>query len=135
MDELFSHWPLIFFVVAIFSRIIRHVNNNNNVIKKSKVDNKPLKEEQNKNQEYSFDEDNNIIKQKKEDNEVNKETKQKDKKQLKKIKVKKVKKTNNNVIFRNKDDIIRGIIVKEVLDKPKFMDQAIKNQYILLLMI
>jgi len=122
MDELFSYWPLIFFVIAIFSRIIRNVNKNNNVIKKSKVDNKPLKEEQNKNQEYSFDEDNNIIKQKKEDNEVNKETEQKDKTQLKKIKVKKVKKTNNNVIFRNKDDIIRGIIVKEVLDKPKFMD-------------
>ena len=122
MDELFSYWPLIFFVIAIFSRIIRNVNKNNNVIKKSKVDNKPLKEEQNKNQEYSFDEDNNIIKQKEVDNEVNKETKQKDKKQLKKIKVKKVKKTNNNVIFRNKDDIIRGIIVKEVLDKPKFMD-------------
>jgi len=122
MDELFSYWPLIFFVIAIFSRIIRNVNKNNNVIKKSKVDNKPLKEEQNKNQEYSFDEDNNIIKQKEVDNEVNKETEQKDKTQLKKIKVKKVKKTNNNVIFRNKDDIIRGIIVKEVLDKPKFMD-------------
>ncbi len=122
MDELFSYWPLIFFVIAIFSRIMRNVNKNRNVIKKSKVDTKSLNEEQNKNQEYSFDEDNNIIKQKEVDNEVNKETKQKDKKQLKKIKVKKVKKTNNNVIFRNKDDIIRGIIVKEVLDKPKFMD-------------
>jgi|SRR6056297_656832 len=122
MDELFSYWPLIFFVIAIFSRIMRNVNKNRNVIKKSKVDTKSLNEEQNKNQEYSFDEDNNIIKQKEVDNEVNKETKQKDKKQLKKIKVKKVKKTNNNVIFRNKDDIIRGIIAKEVLDKPKFMD-------------
>ncbi len=122
MDELFSYWPLIFFVIAIFSRIMRNVNKNRNVIKKSKVDTKPLNEEQNKNQEYSFDEDNNIIKQKEVDNEVNKERKQKDKKKLKKIKVKKVKKTNNNVIFRNKDDIIRGIIAKEVLDKPKFMD-------------
>jgi hypothetical protein len=122
MDEIFSYWPIIFFIIAIFSRIIRNVNKDKNVIKKSKVDTKPLNEEQNISEEIAFDKDDNIIKQNKENISETKKTKQKEKKQIKKIQVKNVKKTNNKVIFRNKDDIIRGIIVKEVLDKPKFMD-------------
>lgn len=119
MDELFSYWPLIFFIVAIFSRIMRNVNKDKNVIKKSKVDTKPLKEEQNNKNDFTFDKDDDVAVTTKE---KKSNTKPKEKKQVKKIQVKKVSTTNNKALFRNKDDLIRGIIVKEVLDKPKFMD-------------
>ncbi|MGM0445473.1 MAG: hypothetical protein ACQEQH_03620 [Bacillota bacterium] len=123
MDEIFSYWPLIFLVFAIFSRIMRTVNKRQSkVIKKSKVDNKPIKDKQNQSESFSFDREDNMNYKNEEPKTTVEKANKKNARQVKKIRIKKVKKQNNNHILRNKDDLIRGIIIKEVLDKPKFME-------------
>ncbi|MDZ7672093.1 MAG: hypothetical protein U5K53_04535 [Halanaerobiales bacterium] len=123
MDEIFSYWPLLIFGLAILSRIMRTVNNRQNkVIKKSELDTKSQKNKQNQSENFSFDKEDNMSYQKEEPKTSVQKRNLTSKNKIKKIKIKKVKKQKNSHIIRNKDDLIRGIIVKEVLDKPKFME-------------
>jgi|AntRauTorcE11897_2_1112592.scaffolds.fasta_scaffold03259_2 lipopolysaccharide export LptBFGC system permease protein LptF len=121
MDEIFSYWPILIFIFAILSRIMRTVNKRqNNVIKKSEVDTKPLNDKQ--DEAFSFDKEDNMSYQKEESKTSVQKGNVTSKMKIKKIRIKKVKKQKNNNIIRNKDDLVRGIIIKEVLDKPKFRE-------------
>jgi len=133
MDNIFSYWPLIFLLLAVITRIINFLNKKNNVIKKSKADTSTDKEinidnlsDQDEKVEFEYDKEK--FKERYQDDEEKDEKKEKEKKKRsKKLKVKKVKKETKSKLFVKKEDIIKGIIMKEILDEPRFKKNSSKN--------
>lgn len=130
MDELFSYWPLIFLVFVILSRIMRAIRNRqqNSKIKNNNFDDDNRKSTADSNEvqrdngfDYKVDEEFQPITD--ESTEKYKEKRDKeDKKNTQKIHVKKMKKKGENNLFKNKEDLVRGIIMKEVLDNPRYKE-------------
>ena len=137
MDDIFSYWPLLFLIFAIFSRIMKTVNEKRSPnIEKAEKNNEleSRKESDQTNSEdmevsgFSYDTDDEFEseyepitdEQTEEYREAQKESK--DDEKSKKLRVRKLKKKKKIGLFNKKEDLIRGIIMKEILDKPKFED-------------
>ncbi|HKL12497.1 MAG TPA: hypothetical protein VJ907_02720 [Halanaerobiales bacterium] len=131
MDNIFSYWPLLFLIFAIIGRIMRYINkksqqasNNNkkNIDNIKEVTNQNKKEGNVQNVEYntfSFDTDDEaVIKDEKTEKYLEKESKKEKESSPKKPKVRKLQKGKKVKLFNKKEDVIRGIIMKEVLDEP-----------------
>ena len=128
MDEIFSYWPLIFLVFVIFTRILRAINNKQQRSKNINLNGgnkKPVKDDIEVQEvdgfDYKVDEEFQPI-----TDETTKKYKEKRKEEVKtntkKIHVKKINKKDKNNIFKNKEDLVRGIIMKEVLDNPRYKE-------------
>ncbi|MCF8000317.1 MAG: hypothetical protein K9K76_00460 [Halanaerobiales bacterium] len=133
MDNIFSYWPLLFLLLAVITRIINFLNKKNNVIKKSKADTSTDQEINmdnlsDKNEKDEFEYDKEKFKERYQNVEEKDEKNQKEKKKRsKKLKVKKVKQKSKKKLFVEKEDIIKGIIMKEILDEPRFKKNSSKN--------
>ncbi len=137
MDNIFSYWPLLFLVLAVITRIINFFNKKNNVIKRSKADTSmndktnmdDLKEQTEQEEKVEFEYDKEKFKERYQKDVDNDTESQEDKnKRSKKLKVKKIKKKSKNKLFVKKEDIIKGIIMKEVLDEPRYKKKLSKNE-------
>ena len=137
MDDIFSYWPLLFLIFAIFSRIMKTVNEKRSPnIEKAEKNNEleSRKESDQTNSEdmevsgFSYDTDDEFEseyepitdEQTEEYREAQKESK--DDEKSKKLRVRKLKKKKKIGLFNKKEDLIRGIIMKEILDEPKFKE-------------
>jgi hypothetical protein len=134
MDNIFSYWPLLFLILAVITRIINFFNKKNNVIKKSEVDtstdnktNMDDMAEQEGKVEFEYDKEKFEERYQKDvDNDA--ESQEEKEKSSKKLKVKKIKKKSKNKLFVEKEDIIKGIIMKEILDEPLYKKNLPKNE-------
>ncbi|MFO7815781.1 MAG: hypothetical protein R6V14_08690 [Halanaerobiales bacterium] len=132
MDNIFSYWPLLFLVLVVITRIVNYINKKNNVIKKSKADTSTdnYSNEDNlnaQNEKVDFEYDKDKFKQRYERENYNEDQAEEKKYSKKKLKVKKIKKKSKNKLFIKKNDIIRGIIMKEILDEPRFKKNHAKK--------
>lgn len=134
MDNIFSYWPLIFILLAVITRLINFINKKNNVIKKSKVDTNTNNESNIDNmtkqdEKVEFEYDKEKFKDRYQGEEGNDTKSQAEKKKrAKKLKVKKIQQKSKNKLFAKKEDIIRGIIMKEILDEPRYKKNSTKNE-------
>lgn len=139
MEELFSYWPLIFLLLAVYGRLKKYLNEKNNQVSKQektqqdnlkevmqKSENQEVTQQTEKQEEYdtfSFDRDDEpeVITDEKTDEfqEIKKEQKEKEK-GIEKPQVRKLKSGKKINLFSNKEDLIRGVIMKEVLDEPRY---------------
>jgi len=124
MNNIFSYWPLLFLFLIIGSRLINFINKNKNKNKSS--DNtsskeKPIAENNNlKEEDYKFAYDEQVN-NKAQNNNISKDVEQKkNKKSKKKIRVKKISKKKKGKLFFEKEDLVKGIIMKEIIDEPRF---------------
>ena len=146
MEELLSYWPLIFLLLAVYGRLKKYLNEKNNKMsKQEKTQQDNLKEvtQKSENQEvtqqteeqveydtFSFDRDDEteVITDEKTDEfqEIKKEQKETEQ-DIKKPQVRKLKSGKKINLFENKEDLIRGVIMKEVLDEPRYKKKIHKK--------
>lgn len=137
MDDIFSYWPLLFLIFAIFTRIMKTINEKSSPnIEKSEINNKvESKKEtvQNSTEDmevsgFDYDKDDEgdtefepIIDEQTEEYRKKQKDNTEDEKS-KKLRVRKLKKKKKIGLFNKKENLIRGIIMKEILDEPKFKE-------------
>lgn len=142
MDNIFSYWPLLFLIFVIIGRIMRYLNKKNKQKIRQNTDNidniKEVTEQSRKadtepKEEYdtfSYDRDDEIetITDEKTEEylEIEKEAEKREEKSIKKPQVEKLKGGGKVKLFKKKEDIIRGIIMKEVLDQPHYKKKSSK---------
>lgn len=134
MDNILNYWPLLILFLILVTRLINYIKKQNNVIKKSKADtstdnNSYMDNMTEQDEKAEFEYDKEKFKERYQ-NDEEKDTKIQEEKERrsKKLTVKKVQKKSKNKLFVEKEDIIKGIIMKEILDEPRYKKNTPKNQ-------
>ncbi|MCF8008510.1 MAG: hypothetical protein K9K32_01980 [Halanaerobiales bacterium] len=120
MEEIFSYWPLIFIIFILLSRILKFINSQS--FKKSLKTNLKKQKNQIDDQEVSTNEQ--VFEGQESHNRPESISQKIERKRQEekdnKIQIKKLKKKRKKTLLLSKDDFINGVIIKEVLDRPKY---------------